>query len=754
MIATAKSAIGIDISDAHIEVVQLSGGRKPTVLGAGRVTLPEGVIKGGAIADGTAFIEALKTAARDAKPQAIDLSEGVIVALPEEQVFLRAFQMETATRASGLQKYLEKAVTTVIPLPEEDVLFAHTQMSRSKDISDVVVAATSKQLATDWEDLFRDAGIPLRGFDLEVLATYRDVYAAPPKQTMAIVDIGATTTTVTFFDTTGVRSSHVIYTAGNALTAALAKSTRSKIETAEEKKVTVGLGVKAKAGKNALEKVLLQIATEIQKSIAGFERNHDEPVHELVFVGGGSLMPGAIEWFEAKFSTLVVSLGKGTLLPAKDSYLFLEAVGIALRGVDRRFTKDISLPKPSMLGQKKRRFGKLFGAKGKKKKTTSAKKDLKQKKNNEKVVVKNADNPSTDDADSPDPKDVAAPAKDDVATPLEADQPLETTDESSNADLSTEPTSDETLPEIELPADSADPLEGSNSQKSTPRSLRAELEARNATQSLSIGATKQDKPKRKGLFHRMSGKKKSSDPIAAAQSDAGTSSIADLKDATARDADDVVVHAGSADNAKPRKKRKKPATRLQVWVWFFIMLISAAIMVMTIYMAITSRGTVPALGAKILGQVESIQQRSPVTPPLETAAENIPKVSEETMSEGATEAEPSAPMSTPEETVTTTSQDDTSEKASETQEIDLSTLAPVTSTASLDSTGKQVYIKQNGEGGIPVYFQPTEDSSSTAKVTAGTEHPLINTSEDGLWYQIRISDILDAWVSAQHAEVL
>jgi cell division ATPase FtsA len=179
--------------------------------------------------------------------------------------------------------------------------------------------------------------LDLIALDILPLALFRDLYAARPENPVAILDIGSRQATLSVFGTTGLVYAHTSYIAGDRFTEAIAANGSAN---AKEDKKKYGLDQPDPAARAALEREAGALLQEVKKAIAFFEKRRGVHVAELLLAGGGSQMAGLHAYAEKQME-IPVRLGESVLL--KDPR-YIGAVGMALRGIDRRWKNDPVIP--------------------------------------------------------------------------------------------------------------------------------------------------------------------------------------------------------------------------------------------------------------------------------------------------------------------------------------------------------------------------------------------------------------------------
>jgi len=335
MFKIRKTAIGLDISDHTIEVVELQKtGGAATVLGMGALKLPPGIVEHGRIVDKERLKKGLKKLFSSTKPKPIR-GKYIIFGIPESQVYTQVVRLDVKKKRD-IEKALPKAMQGVIPLPLEDTLFSYSVVKKTADARYVLVVATSKQVVEEWKGLFQELGFDVEGFDVESLALFRDLYTVSPKFPICVVDIGSTTTHVSLFHNGGLLYSRIIHSGGDVFRKVLATAEGVSEVEAEELLHTHGLHQKSKEGKKALSKEVIHLLREVYETVVLFEKYHKTTVTELALVGGTAQLKGLVDYVNKKIKK-PTRLGRSVLVGGKLSMRYIEAVGLAWRGVDKKW---------------------------------------------------------------------------------------------------------------------------------------------------------------------------------------------------------------------------------------------------------------------------------------------------------------------------------------------------------------------------------------------------------------------------------
>jgi len=350
----AKKSVGLDIADHTIEAVEIQKGRKLRLLKMSRIKLEPGIVERGRIKDKKKLAEAIKKLFKEAKEQPI-ITKKVIFGLPESQVYIQVLELP---KGADIKEEAKKN----IPLKEEDLLFSY---------KNPLLIAASKEVVLEWQGFFKGLGIEVELFDIESLATFRGLLVPHPSEARGagsklakgptcLVDIGTVTTNIAVFGEKGLRYSHSINVAGDAFTNEIAEALKIKPEEAEAQKIKLGLSDKDSQIFSALVKPLEKISKEVKVALKYFEEVANQKVEEIVLVGGSSKLQGIVDYFKSNLEThpirdsgdqkkteeekisngVKVRLGESVLRRIGLPTEYTEAIGLALRGVDKQYEKD------------------------------------------------------------------------------------------------------------------------------------------------------------------------------------------------------------------------------------------------------------------------------------------------------------------------------------------------------------------------------------------------------------------------------
>lgn len=287
-------SVGLDIGTRTIKAVELArDGDKFKFRAAGAVSYVSTPIEHlSDEKDFAALASVIKKLFQDAKITSKDVS----IALSESQVFTRTLKFPLLTDpeiASAVKWEAEEYV----PIPIKEAILQHQILERRETSTPpdvlVLLIAVARTLVEKYVKIVNLAGLNCVTVETELLSLVRAI--APPKQTVMIVDFGASTTSLAIARDEKLVLTRTIQTAGEAFTRAVSQYLGVAATQAEEYKRTYGLSndqLEGKVGK-ALLPVFKIVGEEIKKVMHFYqiEENKQNPT-TLVLSGGTAGLPG------------------------------------------------------------------------------------------------------------------------------------------------------------------------------------------------------------------------------------------------------------------------------------------------------------------------------------------------------------------------------------------------------------------------------------------------------------------------------
>lgn len=295
-----KTVVGVDIAGAAIrgvEVADADRGR-PTVARFAEVALPEGAVSRGEVLEPNTVAQALKRLWAEGRFKTKD----VVLGMGNQRVLSRELVVPRAPR-HRIRESLPFQVQDMLPVPVQDALLdfypiAEEQGEQGPMIRGLLIAAVKDAVLSNVRAAGL-AGLTVVGVDLIPFALSRVLVGRPGLAgTVALIDVGANTTTMVILTDGVPQFVRIIPSAGDDLTSALVARLELSPEEAETIKRTLGLAqsVSSHEEQRAVA-VVYEIANELLSSLRNtinfFVNTHpDKPVSTLVLTGGGADLPG------------------------------------------------------------------------------------------------------------------------------------------------------------------------------------------------------------------------------------------------------------------------------------------------------------------------------------------------------------------------------------------------------------------------------------------------------------------------------
>jgi type IV pilus assembly protein PilM len=331
----SKNAVGLDIADSSIEVISLDGNKNDIeILSKGRIKLDPGIVERGRIKDSKKLGLALKKVLKEAKPKPIKTKDFFVV-LPEAVCFTCVVDLEGESGTNVFD--IAQEAHSLIPLLASESTISH-KINKFEKESRALVIATENSVLAEWHDFFKKQGFDVNGFDSEPLALYRGLFSERNKNNVAIVDIGAFNTNISIFLDGFLKHAYSMDTAGENISQSLMSSLSISKEEAEKIKKNKGLSDVGSKESQIITKALDQISNSLEETLPYFQNKFKKEIQEVVLVGGTSAMPGIDEYFEANLG-FKIRVGSSFVFKKQgvDSLLYIEAIGLAIRGLNNEW---------------------------------------------------------------------------------------------------------------------------------------------------------------------------------------------------------------------------------------------------------------------------------------------------------------------------------------------------------------------------------------------------------------------------------
>ena len=333
MSVNEKKSIGISISDRSIEVLELvKKDDNFDISHIGRKEFSADIVESGMVVNP----KLLKSLLLDVFKESVIIVEkydNVNFAIPEAQVYTHIFEAELKNQDE--ENLVEEELLDVVPLKKKDLLFKYkkNKINHKAGLYEFLALSVDRNVFLEWTDFFKSLGIKVNNFHFESLASFYGLFLDLPKNTCALLDMGARTSNLSIFVNQKLKYSYGIRIGGEYFTKKISEGLKISFEKAEELKFNYGLTHPAnKLYNEAFLKALEHLKIEIQRNVDYFKKNYsddDSPVGELYLLGGSSKILGIKDYFEHLSIFENIKIGE-PFVDLNGKTEFIEALGLAM----------------------------------------------------------------------------------------------------------------------------------------------------------------------------------------------------------------------------------------------------------------------------------------------------------------------------------------------------------------------------------------------------------------------------------------
>src|SRR5579864_8176911 len=290
MLGEGKNLVGVDIGASSIKVVQLKESRKKLqVLRWGYAPLPPQTIIDGHVMNSGAVAEALARIFHDGKIQQRDVSIGVY----GQSVIVRKITVPMMTPAE-LDEQINWEAEQHIPFDIKLMSIDYEVLRRRPEAGqmDLLLVAAKKDEINDFAAILREAKlrpvvVDINAFTIQNIFEHQ--YGLPADQTIALLNVGATVSTLNIVSRGISAFTREITNAGNSITEEIRKQCNVSYEQAEAYKCGGG---PTQIIPQEVHQIITQacdtLAGEIQRSLDFYLATSGESEISQIYVSGGS----------------------------------------------------------------------------------------------------------------------------------------------------------------------------------------------------------------------------------------------------------------------------------------------------------------------------------------------------------------------------------------------------------------------------------------------------------------------------------
>ena len=347
-IATRTRRVGLDIGSSSLKLVEIQDDKGELVLtAAGIRALTPGVVENGDIKDEEAFVIAVRALVENCNSdiQEVTISLGGQGILSDKMVVKveDGDDQDTAIRFDASRRS---------PFDADDITMDYKTLRHFPESNEVEVllVAAKNQIMERYIDVLYEADLKPVCVDVASFAFNncysKESYAEPAIPTLVLMDIGHTAARIVFVKDGLFHSTREITTGGDYFAKVVER--QLKISGADAHNLLRGReveGVDQEAFHDSLEYAMEEFVLSFDMAFSYYRKSEDvETIDKIVLSGGGSYIPGIIEYLQRRVDTDVVRSDPFSFLgfkeglfgdanPSDFSALLTVAVGLALRKV-------------------------------------------------------------------------------------------------------------------------------------------------------------------------------------------------------------------------------------------------------------------------------------------------------------------------------------------------------------------------------------------------------------------------------------
>jgi type IV pilus assembly protein PilM len=339
-----KNLIGVDIGSSSIKVCQIRETRKSyNLVSFGYAPLPPQAIVDGQVMDGNTVADTLQQIWHSARIRQKECSLGV----SGQSAIIRKITIPMMT-PEELEEQIQWEAEQHIPFDIKDVQVDYQVLKKHPEQSqmELLLVAAKRDQINDYAQLARDARLKPIVCDIDAFSIqnlFELSRGLPPDQTVALINIGATLTSLNIIASGISAFTREIANGGHAISEQIQKQLGIPFELAEAYKCGTAVEPAPPQVAAIIDSATDAIAAEIQRSLDFFmATSGDGDISRIYITGGTSKIPSlaqAIErrarvgvevWAPTEKLTVDSKRVNGALLSTHGPQLAV-ALGLALR---------------------------------------------------------------------------------------------------------------------------------------------------------------------------------------------------------------------------------------------------------------------------------------------------------------------------------------------------------------------------------------------------------------------------------------
>jgi type IV pilus assembly protein PilM len=311
-----KKFLGIDIGTSFIKIVEISkfGNRRKLenygeIESSALYEKPFRTLKKSTLFLSSKDIARAITAVREeAKMKTFQ----AVFSIPDFSTFFTNFELPMMEKEE-LPQAVRYQARQLIPLPLAEItldwqLIEDRAPDENKTGMKILLAAVPNEVINQYQEIARLAKLEMVALEAEVFGLTRALIKEDERDVVAIIDIGAQSTTCNIVDRKILKTSYSFDVSSNELTDVISRGVNVDYRKAESLKREYGIRsadtIKEAIGRETRQALLPLvdiILREVEKIFNNFFQAERKEVKKIVLAGGLAFMPGLSEYFAQKF---------------------------------------------------------------------------------------------------------------------------------------------------------------------------------------------------------------------------------------------------------------------------------------------------------------------------------------------------------------------------------------------------------------------------------------------------------------------
>ncbi|XOB42644.1 MAG: type IV pilus assembly protein PilM [Candidatus Nealsonbacteria bacterium] len=274
-----------------------------------------------------------------------------VFTIPDFSTFFTSFELPSMS-IEELPQAVKSEARRHVPLPLAEVTLdwqlLNKETRREGQRFEILLVTVPNEVINQYKEIAQDSDLELLALEAEVFGLMRSLINKEEKRTVALIDIGARSTTCSIVDKRTLKISHSFDISGDILTERISKALSLDYETARGLKTKYGISSliensEKKSVKEVLTPLIALVIREIDKVFKEFYLRKRKEVEKIILAGGVAMLPGLQDSFKDYFKKEIEIANPFSNIffsPILEENLkemgpaYAIAVGAALRGLE------------------------------------------------------------------------------------------------------------------------------------------------------------------------------------------------------------------------------------------------------------------------------------------------------------------------------------------------------------------------------------------------------------------------------------